>query len=198
MVRLGLQLTLRGGREALVRTLMIAAAVAIGVTVLLAVLADYHAYQGTSRRAGNDPGGARAAPVFELRALEIQREHLPGPVHRGARRAALGARRRWCRVDQASRSGPLYASPALAKLIKSVPADELGDRFPGTEVGTIGLKPVGPERAGGHRGVPAGQARHCPAPSPSTRSPPLPDIEGTTGMYREAFWVGASWSCSHC
>ena len=45
MVRLGLQLTLRSGREALGRALMIAVAVAIGVTVLLSVFADYHAYQ---------------------------------------------------------------------------------------------------------------------------------------------------------
>ena len=36
MVRLGLRLTFRSGREALVRAAMIAAAVAVGVTVLLA------------------------------------------------------------------------------------------------------------------------------------------------------------------
>jgi hypothetical protein len=51
MVRLGLQLTLRSGREALVRTLMIGAAVAISVTVLLSVFADYHAYQAVNSRA---------------------------------------------------------------------------------------------------------------------------------------------------
>lgn len=34
--------------------------------------------------------------------------------------------------------GEYYASPALAALIKSTPADELGDRFPGRLAGTIG------------------------------------------------------------
>jgi hypothetical protein len=50
MVRLGLQLTLRTGREAIVRLVLTAVAVAIGVTVLLAVLADYHAFNATSHR----------------------------------------------------------------------------------------------------------------------------------------------------
>ena len=31
-----------------------------------------------------------------------------------------------------------YASPALAALLAAVPADELGDRFPGHLAGTIG------------------------------------------------------------
>jgi len=45
MFRLGLQLTLRSGREALVRLLITAAAVAVGVALLLGVLAEFHAYQ---------------------------------------------------------------------------------------------------------------------------------------------------------
>src|SRR5271166_4536061 len=34
--------------------------------------------------------------------------------------------------------GQYYASPALQQLLRSTPADELGDRFPGHEIGTIG------------------------------------------------------------
>ncbi len=34
--------------------------------------------------------------------------------------------------------GQFYASPALATLLRSTPASELGDRFGGTELGTIG------------------------------------------------------------
>jgi hypothetical protein len=34
--------------------------------------------------------------------------------------------------------GQFYASPALAALIRATPASELGDRFGGTEIGTIG------------------------------------------------------------
>lgn len=43
MVRLGLQLTLHSGREAFVRLLVTAAAVAVGVALLLGVLAEFHA-----------------------------------------------------------------------------------------------------------------------------------------------------------
>ena len=35
-------------------------------------------------------------------------------------------------------AGTYYASPALAALLKTVPADQLGDRFPGRMAGTIG------------------------------------------------------------
>ena len=78
MVRLGLQLTLRSGREALVRALMIGAAVAISVTVLLSVFADYHAYQAVSSRACWEctNGRARSRRGQRLGAVELQREHL--------------------------------------------------------------------------------------------------------------------------
>src|SRR5579863_4427122 len=48
MIRLGLQLTLHCGREALVRLLVTAAAVAVGVALLLGVLAEFHAFQASA------------------------------------------------------------------------------------------------------------------------------------------------------
>ena len=51
MVRLGLRLTLRSGREALVRLLITAAAVAVGVALLLGVLAEFHAFQANASQA---------------------------------------------------------------------------------------------------------------------------------------------------
>ena len=50
MLRLGLQLTLRSGREALVRLLITAAAVAVGVALLLGVLAEFHAFQANANQ----------------------------------------------------------------------------------------------------------------------------------------------------
>src|SRR5215468_9078848 len=50
MYRLGLRLTLRSGREPFVRLLVTAAAVAVGVAIMLAVLADFHAFRVTSYR----------------------------------------------------------------------------------------------------------------------------------------------------
>ena len=51
MVRLGLQLTLHSGREALVRLVITAAAVAVGVALLLGVLAEFHAFQANADQA---------------------------------------------------------------------------------------------------------------------------------------------------
>jgi hypothetical protein len=50
MYRLGLRLTLRSGREALTRLLVTMAAVAVGVTVLLVVLADFNAFQSANAK----------------------------------------------------------------------------------------------------------------------------------------------------
>ena len=48
MLRLGLRLALSGGREALVRLAVTAAAVAVGVALLLGVLAEFHAFQANA------------------------------------------------------------------------------------------------------------------------------------------------------
>ena len=50
MLRLGLRLTLRSGREALVRLALTTAAVAVGVALLLGVLAEFHAFQAQSNQ----------------------------------------------------------------------------------------------------------------------------------------------------
>src|ERR1700749_3161315 len=50
MFRLGLQLALHSGREALVRLLITAAAVAVGVALLLGVLAEFHAFQANANQ----------------------------------------------------------------------------------------------------------------------------------------------------
>src|SRR5580658_6162148 len=49
MIRLGLRLVLRGGREALIRFFAIAVAVAIGVTILLGLFAEYHGFEAASK-----------------------------------------------------------------------------------------------------------------------------------------------------
>ena len=44
----------------------------------------------------------------------------------------------WCRMLAGSRPGQFYASPALTRLLRSTPAAQLGDRFAGRQIGTIG------------------------------------------------------------
>ena len=50
MLRLGLRLSLRSGREALVRLIVTTVAVGFGVALLFCVLADYHAFQASNNR----------------------------------------------------------------------------------------------------------------------------------------------------
>ena len=142
MIRLGLRLTLGSGREAALRVLVTAAAVALGVGLLLASLAggnglhaqtDRGAWLDTSEQAsrptstsgrlwwlsGTDQFGSQAIDQVDVAAagpgapVPPGIAHLPGP-------------------------GEYDASPALTALIRSEPANELRDRYPGHQIGTIG------------------------------------------------------------
>ena len=142
MIRLGLRLTLGSGREAALRVVVTAAAVALGVGLLLACLAAVDGLHAqTDRGAWLDTTAEASPPSSASNRLwwlsytdqfgnkEIDRidvaaigpnapvppgiAHLPGP-------------------------GEYYASPALTTLLKSEPANELRDRYPGRQIGTIG------------------------------------------------------------
>ena len=142
MIRLGLRLTLGSGREAALRVLVTAAAVALGVGLLLASLAgvnglhaqtDRGAWLDTSAQASRptstsdrlwwlsstDQFGNEAIDRIDVAAAGPNApvppglSHLPGP-------------------------GDYYASPALTILLRSEPANELRDRYPGRQIGTIG------------------------------------------------------------
>jgi hypothetical protein len=135
-------LTLGSGREAALRVLVTAAAVALGVGLLLAALAgvnglhaqtDRGAWLDTSAQASpptsasdrlwwlasTDQFGNQAIDRVDVAATGPSAPvppgllHLPGP-------------------------GEYYASPALTALLNSEPANELRDRYPGHQVGTIG------------------------------------------------------------
>ncbi len=142
MVRLGLQLTLRSGREALVRLVITAAAVAVGVALLLGVLAEFHAFQANANQAcwSCTTGAPVPSPLPShgelwndsvdfyqgqtITRLDVAPLGAGAPVPPG--------------ITRLPASGEYYASPALAALLKTVPADELSDRFPGHLTGTIG------------------------------------------------------------
>ncbi|HEV2258380.1 MAG TPA: FtsX-like permease family protein [Streptosporangiaceae bacterium] len=142
MIRFGLKLVLASGREALTRLLVITGAVAIGVALLLSVLAEFHAFQTESNRpcwecTGTAPlssplpdhGLAANYSVDFYQGQTLERLDVaalgPGaPVPPG--------------ISRLPGPGEYYASPALAHLLSMVPADQLGDRFPGRLAGTIG------------------------------------------------------------
>ena len=155
MIRLGLRLTLAGGREALVRLVITAAAVALGVTMLLAALAGInavntqntrYAWISTSVEFGHPSSYARASaggpaapqakdPLwFQLRAGYADGQ-LYGRVDVAATGPDVPVPPGITRVPG---PGQYYASPALTRLLRDRPADQLANRFPGRQVGTIG------------------------------------------------------------
>jgi hypothetical protein len=142
MLRLGLQLTLRSGREALVRLLVTTVAVAVGVALLLGVLAEFHAFQAQSNQpcwscTTGSPVPARLPARGELWSDSV--DFFRGQTLTRLDVAALGADAPVPPgISKLPAAGQYYASPALAALLRTVPADQLGDRFPGTMIGTIG------------------------------------------------------------
>jgi hypothetical protein len=142
MLRLGLQLTLHSGREALVRLLITAAAVAVGVALLLGVLAEFHAYQTNANQPCWSCTQGASVPATLPTHGELWNNSVDFYQGQTVNRldvAALGPNAPVPPgISKLPPAGDYYASPALAALLKTVPADQLGERFPGTMIGTIG------------------------------------------------------------
>ncbi len=142
MIRLGLRLALNSGREALTRLIVTTLAVAVGVALLLAVLAEFHAFQADSNRVCWECTQGTALPgtlPSHGEAWNYSVDYYEGQTIERLDVAALGPGAPVPPgLSRLPGPGQYLASPALAHLIQTVPRDQLGDRFPGTMVGTIG------------------------------------------------------------
>jgi hypothetical protein len=146
MVRFGLRLTLRGGREGLVRLIVTAAAVAVGAAILLAVLADFNAFRTTNGRpcwectsGPSVTAAAQARPAGRAELWNYGDDVYAGQTIERLSVAALGPGAPVPPgISRLPGPGQYFASPALAALLRRVPRDELGDRFAGSRAGTIG------------------------------------------------------------
>ncbi len=145
MIRLGLRLVVSGGREALTRLAVLAVAVGLGVGLLLTAVAATNAaltwnnrhawfWTGTASVPAG-PATARIAPLWWhpsgdtydgrlISRFDVAATGASSPVPPGLRR------------DPAP--GQYYASPALAAVLRSTPAAQLADRYPGRLAGVIG------------------------------------------------------------
>ncbi len=144
MIRLGLRLTFGSGREAALRMLVVAAAVALGVGLLLIVLAGMNGLNGqTDRGAWLDtstqtPRSTNTSSTSGLWWLLSTDQFGNQPIDR-VDVAATGPNASLPPgIRHLPGPGEFYASPALTTLFKSLPADELLDRYPGHRIGTIG------------------------------------------------------------
>jgi hypothetical protein len=146
MIRLGLRLAVSGGREAVIRLVILAAAVGIGVGLLLTVISavnavgaqnDRYAWLDTGARAAS--GGATAGTsrdtLWALFTADLFNGH-------GIYRADVAATGPTSPVPPGiprdPGSGQYYISPALSALLRSAPAGEIADRYPGHQAGLIG------------------------------------------------------------
>ncbi|HEY2427815.1 MAG TPA: FtsX-like permease family protein, partial [Acidimicrobiales bacterium] len=145
MIRLGLRLSLAGGRESAARLAVTAAAVALGVGLLLVTLGGINALHASDRRSAwlgtsvhNIRPSVDEATTDPLWAVGTLDEFGSGAIDR-VDVAATGPRSP-VPPGIPSLPGPreYYASPAMTRLLRSTPADELGDRYPGRQIGTIG------------------------------------------------------------
>jgi hypothetical protein len=143
VIRFGLRLTLRGGREAVTRLVLIATAVAIGVGLLLCTLAGVNAVNTQNARyawlatgagatgaghSSTDPAWWQlSADLFDgklIGRVDVAATGPDSPVPPG--------------IPVLPGPGQFYASPAMGKLLASTSPDELGARYPGKRIGTIG------------------------------------------------------------
>ncbi len=148
-VGLGLRLAVNGGREAVTRLVILAVAVGLGVGLLLTAVAATNAvtawnnrhawfWTGTQQAAPGPAtarGGQQSAPLWwhptsdiydgqTISRFDVAATGASSPVPPG--------------LSHDPAPGTYYASPALAALLRSVPADQLADRYPGHLAGIIG------------------------------------------------------------
>jgi len=195
MIRLGLQLTLHSGREAFVRLLVTAAAVAVGVALLLGVLAEFHAFQANaSQPCWSCTRGAPVPSALPARG-ELWNDSVDfyqGQTITRLDVAALGSGAPVpAGIARLPAPGEYYASPALAALLRAVPAAELGDRFPGRLAGTIGQPALnGTNDLVVYIGYTPAALKAVPGTSLVTSIATAPPPEVFTSFFRYAFLVG--------
>ncbi|HEX4059483.1 MAG TPA: FtsX-like permease family protein [Streptosporangiaceae bacterium] len=142
MIRLAVRLAVSGGREAVVRLVILAVAVGIGVGLLLTAVSAVNAVGAQNDRyawldtGASDPGAATSRdPLWGL----ITTDEFHGQTIYRADVAATGPSSPVPPgIPRDPGPGQYYASPALSALLHGTPADELADRYPGHRAGLIG------------------------------------------------------------
>jgi len=148
VIRLGLRLTLGGGREAAVRLVLLVTAVGLGVGLLLIAVAGINAVNTQNDRyawfsTGDAPQTAGATktsadPLWWLIRADRFDGQLIGRIDVAATGRSGSTSPVPPGIPRLPGPGQYYASPALAALLRSTPADQLAARYPGHLAGIIG------------------------------------------------------------
>src|SRR6202042_2369942 len=171
-------------------------AVAVGVALLLGVLAEFNAFQAQSNQpcwacTGGNPQVPSPLPARgELWNNSV--DFYQGQTLTRLDVAALGADAPVLPgISKVPAAGQYYASPALAALLRTVPADELGDRFPGTMIGTIGPAGLtGPGQLAVYIGYPPAALNAIGGTTWVTSISTAPASEVFPPFFRYAFGIG--------
>ena len=143
MIGFAVRLTLRGGREALIRTIVIAAAVALGVGLLLTTLAGVTAVNKQNARyawletgaGGHPPVAPGTSPTW----WRLSADEFHGKVIGRVDVAPTGPRPPVPPgIPALPGPGEFYASPAMTKLLQQSGPAALRNRYPGRQIGDIG------------------------------------------------------------
>ena len=145
MIPLSLRLMLQGGREAVIRLVLLVVAVGIGTGLLLAAVAGINAVNTQNQASGwlwsgnsLEPAGPAAASTARL-WWHVSADMFAGQAIVRVDVAATGAAAPVPPgIPRDPGPGQYYVSPALATLLRGTPADELAGRYPGHLAGTIG------------------------------------------------------------
>jgi hypothetical protein len=144
VIPLGLRLAVSGGREAITRLVILTIAVGLGVGLLLTAVAAINAVSTWNARhawfwtgSAWSPAGpvTGAAPLWwhpsndtfdgqTIDRFDVAATGASSPVPPG--------------ISHDPGPGQYYASPALVALMRTTPANQLADRYPGHLAGTIG------------------------------------------------------------
>jgi hypothetical protein len=144
VIGLGLRLVISGGREAITRLVVLVVAVGLGVGLLLTAVAgtnavtawnNSHAWLWTGTAAVPRGPAAGVDPLWwhpsddifdgqQIDRFDVAATGTSSPVPHG--------------ITRDPGPGQYYASPALVALLRSTPANQLADRYPGHLAGTIG------------------------------------------------------------
>jgi hypothetical protein len=136
VIRLGLRLTLNGGREALVRLVILVISIGLGAGLLLIAVSGTNAVNHQNDRYAWLESTAyvkgQAAPEWWLVTADYYQGQVIGRVDVAGTGVMSPVPPGLPRLPG---PGQYYASPALAALLRTVPAAQLADRFPGKLAG---------------------------------------------------------------
>lgn len=138
MIGFSLRLAVAGGREAVTRLVVIAAAVAVGVGLLVSALAGINAVETQNARyawLNTAVDSTQDGPLWWRLASDYYQGQTIGRVDVAATGPEAPVPPG---IPRLPGPGEFYASPALTDLLRATPGDQLGDRFPGRQAGTIG------------------------------------------------------------